>query len=112
VCVGEGGSGGALALGFADRLFMLDDAVFSVIRPEGAAAILDRRVTDDAVARRAEQLRLTAEDMVSLGIADAVLPPADVTAVAVAVAAAIDTALPGDRRERFDEATRRTLRPR
>jgi acetyl-CoA carboxylase carboxyl transferase subunit beta len=110
VCVGEGGSGGALALGFADSLFMLDDAVFSVIRPEGAAAILDRRVTDDAVARRAEQLRLTADDMVALGVADAVLPPTDVAAVAVAVAAAIDTALPGDRRDRFDEATHRTLR--
>ena len=45
VCVGEGGSGGALALSYADRLLMAEHAVFSVIGPEGAAAILERDPT-------------------------------------------------------------------
>ena len=45
VCVGEGGSGGALALSYADRLLMTEHAVFSVIGPEGAAAILERDPT-------------------------------------------------------------------
>jgi acetyl-CoA carboxylase carboxyl transferase subunit beta len=110
VCVGEGGSGGALALGFADRLLMLDDAVFSVIRPEGAAAILDRRATADAASKRAEQLRLTASDMVELGIADAVVPEGDPAAVAASIGAALGAAAPGDRRQRFDQATMQHLR--
>jgi acyl-CoA carboxylase subunit beta len=72
VVTGEGGSGGALALGCTDRLLMQDDAVFEVIAPEGAAAILHRD------ASRAEEvapmLRPTASDLRRLGIADRVLP--------------------------------------
>jgi acyl-CoA carboxylase subunit beta len=70
--VGEGGSGGALALGCTDRLVMQDDAVFAVIAPEGAASILHRD------AGRAEEvaprLRPTAADLRHLGIADRVAP--------------------------------------
>jgi acetyl-CoA carboxylase carboxyl transferase subunit beta len=108
IVVGEGGSGGALALAFTDRLFLLDGAVLSVMRPEGAAAILDR---DTASApTRAEHLKLTPADMVSLGIADGVLPDGDVDAVLAAVEDALDTAAVGDRLQRFDDATSRWLR--
>lgn len=105
VIVGEGGSGGALAAAFADRLFLLEGSVLSVMRPEGAAAILDRDVA--AAPRRASDLRLQPADMVSLGIADGVLPDGDVDAVLAAVEAAFGSAVVGDRTRRFDEATRR-----
>jgi acetyl-CoA carboxylase carboxyl transferase subunit beta len=108
VIVGEGGSGGALALAFTDRLFLLDGAVLSVMRPEGAAAILDRDVA--AAPLRAGHLRLTPADMVDLGIADGVLPDGDVEAVLGAVEHAFDTAAVGDRLRRFDTATQRWLR--
>lgn len=108
VIVGEGGSGGALAVASADRLFLLEGSVLSVMRPEGAAAILDRDLA--AAPHRAEHLRLRPADMVALGIADGVLPDGDVDAVAAAVEAAFDAAAPGDRVRRFDEATRRALR--
>ncbi|MBI3974870.1 MAG: acetyl-CoA carboxylase carboxyltransferase subunit alpha [Armatimonadetes bacterium] len=72
VVIGEGGSGGALALGLADRVLMLEHAIYSVISPEGAAAILYRD------AGRAEEvaaaLKLTARDLHRLGIIDAVIP--------------------------------------
>jgi acyl-CoA carboxylase subunit beta len=72
VVTGEGGSGGALALGCTDRLLMQDDTVFEVIAPEGAASILHRDPT------RAEEvaplLRPTAAELRRLGIADRVLP--------------------------------------
>jgi acyl-CoA carboxylase subunit beta len=72
VVVGEGGSGGALAIGCTDRLLMQDDAVFEVIAPEGAASILHRDPT------RAEEvaahLRPTASQLRRQGIADRVLP--------------------------------------
>jgi acyl-CoA carboxylase subunit beta len=72
VVTGEGGSGGALALGCTDRLLMQDDAVFEVIAPEGAASILHRDPT------RAEEvaplLRPTASELRRLGIVDRVLP--------------------------------------
>jgi acetyl-CoA carboxylase carboxyl transferase subunit alpha len=72
VVIGEGGSGGALAIGVADRLLMLQHAVYSVISPEGCAAILwnDQSKAADA----AEQLKMTAEDLQKLGIADEVIP--------------------------------------
>jgi acetyl-CoA carboxylase alpha subunit len=108
VIVGEGGSGGALAVAFTDRLFLLDGSVLSVMRPEGAAAILDRDTASAPV--RAEHLRLTPADMVSLGIADGVLPDGDVDAVLAAVEDALDTAAVGDRLRRFDAATERWLR--
>ena len=72
VVTGEGGSGGALALGAADRVFMLEHAVYSVISPEGCAAILweDARRAREA----AEVLRITAPDLLKLGVIDAVIP--------------------------------------
>ncbi|MBE1491210.1 acetyl-CoA carboxylase carboxyltransferase subunit alpha [Plantactinospora soyae] len=76
VIIGEGGSGGALALAVADRVLMLRNAVYSVISPEGCAAILwqDRA----AVPRAADALRLTAPDLLRLGVADAIVAePAD-----------------------------------
>jgi acyl-CoA carboxylase subunit beta len=70
--VGEGGSGGALALGVADRVLMLENAVYSVISPEGAAAILYH---DAAKAEElAASLRITAADCKSLGVVDEVVP--------------------------------------
>jgi acetyl-CoA carboxylase carboxyl transferase subunit alpha len=69
---GEGGSGGALALGVADRVLMLEHAVYSVISPEGCAAIL----WEDAKRAReaAEALRVTAPDCLKLGVIDGIVP--------------------------------------
>ncbi|HWW54449.1 MAG TPA: carboxyl transferase domain-containing protein [Acidimicrobiales bacterium] len=107
VCVGEGGSGGALALAGADRLLMCEHAIFSVLGPEGAAAILAR--TADAAPTMAGLLRLTSTDVVELGIADAVVAD-DGPELAAAVGAALDKAVAGDRTRRFDRATARWLR--
>jgi acetyl-CoA carboxylase carboxyl transferase alpha subunit len=72
VIIGEGGSGGALALGVADRVLMLEHAVYSVISPEGAAAILYR---DAAQAESlSEALKLTAHDLLRLGVIDEIVP--------------------------------------
>jgi acetyl-CoA carboxylase carboxyl transferase subunit beta len=106
VCVGEGGSGGALALAYADRLLIQEHAIFSVIAPEGAAAILER---DAAKARGlAARLRLTSTDLLDLGIVDEVVRE-DSESLCRALVAALDAALPGDRRRRFDEVTARWL---
>jgi acetyl-CoA carboxylase carboxyl transferase subunit alpha len=71
VVIGEGGSGGALALGVADRILMLEYSIYSVISPEGCASILWR---DPArVAEAAAQLKLTAPDLESLGICDEII---------------------------------------
>jgi acetyl-CoA carboxylase carboxyl transferase subunit beta len=106
LCVVEGGSGGALAVAFADRLLILEHGVFSVISPEGAAAILDRGA--DTAAQRAEDLRLTSSDLLRLGIVDEVVPEDDAT-IRSALARALDEAVVGDRLRRFDAATLRTL---
>lgn len=72
VCIGEGGSGGALALGVGNFVFMLENAVYSVISPESCAAIIWR---DSAKAElAAEALKLTAEDLCGLGLIDAIIP--------------------------------------
>ncbi|MBV9120460.1 MAG: acetyl-CoA carboxylase, carboxyltransferase subunit beta [Chloroflexi bacterium] len=72
VVVGEGGSGGALALGVADRILMLENAIYSVIAPEGAAAILYH---DAARAEEiAASLRITAADCFTLGVIDEIVP--------------------------------------
>jgi acetyl-CoA carboxylase carboxyl transferase subunit alpha len=72
VCIGEGGSGGALALGVGNTVLMLENAVYSVISPESCAAIIYR---DSAKAEQAaEALRLTAEDLKSLGLIDGIIP--------------------------------------
>jgi acetyl-CoA carboxylase carboxyl transferase subunit alpha len=72
VVTGEGGSGGALALGIGDRVLMLEHAIYSVISPEGCAAILwkDQNRAEDA----AKSLRLTARDLKHFGVVDEVLP--------------------------------------
>ncbi|MCM2314410.1 MAG: acetyl-CoA carboxylase carboxyltransferase subunit alpha [Thermoanaerobaculia bacterium] len=69
---GEGGSGGALALGVGDRVFMLEHSVYSVISPEGCAAILWKDPT--AASRAAEVMRITAKDLKRLGVIDEIIP--------------------------------------
>ena len=71
VLIGEGGSGGALALAVADRVWILENAVYSVISPEGCASILwkDSKKVKDA----ADCLRLTAQDMLELGVVEQVI---------------------------------------
>jgi acetyl-CoA carboxylase carboxyl transferase subunit alpha len=72
IVIGEGGSGGALALGVSDRILMLEHGVYSVISPEGCAAILwdDPAKVPDAAAA----LKMTAQDLVELHIVDEVIP--------------------------------------
>jgi len=70
--IGEGGSGGALALGVGDRLLMLENATYSVISPEGCAAILWKSETEKE--RAAEALKGTAADLYELGVIDEVVP--------------------------------------
>ncbi len=72
VVIGEGGSGGALAIGLADRVLMLENAVYSVISPEGAAAILWKE--KDKKKEAAAALNLTAARLSELGLIDAVIP--------------------------------------
>ncbi|MDR7433851.1 MAG: acetyl-CoA carboxylase carboxyltransferase subunit alpha [Armatimonadota bacterium] len=72
IVIGEGGSGGALALSVADRILMLENAIFSVISPEGAAAILWRDAS--RASEVAGALKLTASDLLSLGIIDQIIP--------------------------------------
>jgi len=97
IVTGEGGSGGALALGVADRVLILENAYYSVISPEGCSTILFK---DAAQApRAAEALRLTAPDLLRLGIMDAVVPEpeggahTDPAATAANVKAAIVSSL-------------------
>jgi acetyl-CoA carboxylase carboxyl transferase subunit alpha len=71
VVIGEGGSGGALALGVADRILMLENSVYSVISPEGCAAILWK--TAGAKDKAAEALKLTARDLSALEVIDDVV---------------------------------------
>lgn len=75
ILIGEGGSGGALALGVADRVWMLQNSVYSVISPEGCASILWKDSKKAEIA--AEYLRLTAEDARSLGVAEKILSEHD-----------------------------------
>ena len=70
--IGEGGSGGALALACANRVFMLENSVYSVISPEGCASILWRR--PEKAQDAAAALRLTAQDLFGLGVIDAIIP--------------------------------------
>src|SRR6185437_15246999 len=72
VIIGEGGSGGAIALGLADRVLMLDNAVYSVIAPEGAAAILFRDAS--RAPEVAESLKITASDCLRLEVIDEIVP--------------------------------------
>ena len=70
--VGEGGSGGAVALAAADHILMFEHAVYSVISPEGCASILWR--TNDRAADAAQAMKMTASDLKSLGVIDAIVP--------------------------------------
>jgi acetyl-CoA carboxylase carboxyl transferase subunit alpha len=72
VVTGEGGSGGALAIGMGNRVLMLEYAIYSVISPEGCAAILwgDAAKAPEA----AESMRITAPDLLRLGVIDAIVP--------------------------------------
>ena len=70
--IGEGGSGGALGIAVADRVLMMENAIYSVISPEGCAAILWR--SRDRASDAAEALKLTAADLADSGIIDEVIP--------------------------------------
>ena len=72
IVIGEGGSGGALGLAVADKVYMLEDAIYSVISPEGCASIIwkDSKKAPEA----AEYLHITADDMLSFGVAETIIP--------------------------------------
>ncbi len=72
VVTGEGGSGGALALGVANQVLMMENAVYSVLSPEGFASILWK--DSSRAGQAAEMMKLTAQDLVSLGVADSIIP--------------------------------------
>jgi acetyl-CoA carboxylase carboxyl transferase subunit alpha len=72
IILGEGGSGGALAIALGDRILMMENAVYSVITPEGCASILWRNAAKNKEA--AESLRMTAQDMQQLRIIDGIIP--------------------------------------
>jgi acetyl-CoA carboxylase carboxyl transferase subunit alpha len=116
VIIGEGGSGGAVALAAGDRVLMLEHAIYSVISPEGCASILWRDAAQAPAA--AEAMRLTADDLRRLGLVDQVIPEpmggahrdpgTTIKAVGEAVAAALEELVPMDgaalkarRREKF-----------
>jgi len=112
VILGEGGSGGAIAIAAANRVLMLEHAIYSVISPEGAASILWR---DTAKAQEAAtNMKITAQDMVRFGVIDSVVPEPtggahrDPQAAIAATGEAIATAL--TELQGFDRATVRKLR--
>ena len=75
VLIGEGGSGGALALAVSDEVWMMENSIYSVISPEGCASILWR---DAKKVREASQcLRLTAEDLLEMGVIERIIPESD-----------------------------------
>jgi acetyl-CoA carboxylase carboxyl transferase subunit alpha len=77
IVIGEGGSGGALAIGVADRIYMFEHAIYSVISPEGCAAILWRRngeIGTEEYEKAARTLKLTAQDLLRFKVIDEVIP--------------------------------------
>ncbi len=72
VVIGEGGSGGALGIGVADKILMLENSIYSVISPEGCAAILWKDQSASQSAARA--LKITAQDLFKLGVIDEIIP--------------------------------------
>ncbi len=78
IVIGEGGSGGALAMGVADRILMLEHSIYSVISPEGCAAILWKKnnvnVGQEEYEKASEALRITAQDLYEMGIIDEIIP--------------------------------------
>jgi len=91
--IGEGGSGGALAVGLADRVLMLENSVYSVISPEGCAAILWKDASQRE--RAAAALKITAKDLLGLGVIDEIIaePPGGAHADPDATATALGEAL-------------------
>ena len=75
VVLGEGGSGGALAIGIGDRVLMMENAVYSVITPEGCAAILWKDAGQ--ASRAADSLKLTASDLQQFGLIDEIIPESE-----------------------------------
>lgn len=73
VITGEGGSGGALALAAADKVIMLENSVYSVISPEGCAAILWKEATKETIPLAADALKLTAQDLIEMKIIDEII---------------------------------------
>jgi acetyl-CoA carboxylase carboxyl transferase subunit alpha len=73
VVIGEGGSGGALGIGVGDRIAMLQHSYYSVISPEGCAGILWKVATEETKPRAAEALRLTAQDLLRVGVIDHII---------------------------------------
>jgi acetyl-CoA carboxylase carboxyl transferase subunit alpha len=113
IVIGEGGSGGAIAIATANRVLMMEHAIYSVISPEGAASILWR---DTARAQdAATNMKITAEDLMRLGIIDVIVPEPvggahrDPAAAIAAAGAAIATAL-GQLRGLSAEAVREQRR--
>ncbi len=97
--VGEGGSGGAVALACGNRVLMFENAVYSVISPEGCASILWR--TADKAPEAADAMKITAQDLLALGVIDTIIPEPlggahrDPAAAITALSGAIETALGG-----------------
>ena len=93
VVIGEGGSGGALALGLANRVLILEFSYYSVITPEGCAAILWK--SPDKTAEAAERLRITSRDLLELGVVDTIVdePPGGAHQDHDHAAVLLDTAL-------------------
>jgi acetyl-CoA carboxylase carboxyl transferase subunit alpha len=97
--VGEGGSGGAVALASAERVLMFEHAVYSVISPEGCASILWR--TAEKAPQAAEAMKMTAQDLAGLGVIDRIVtepvggahrdPAAAAQALGVAIGEELDT---------------------
>jgi acetyl-CoA carboxylase carboxyl transferase subunit alpha len=115
IVLGEGGSGGAIAIATANKVLMLEHAIYSVISPEGAASILWRDTTKAQEA--ATNMKITAEDMMRLGIVDAVVTEPrggahrDPAAAIAATGAAIDAAF-GELKGLNRETIRRKRRER
>ena len=112
--IGEGGSGGALALGVADRVLMLENAVYSVITVEGCAALLWKDgKSAELKERAASALRITAPDLLEFGVIDGIIPEpvggahVDHQAAAKAVQEALTDALDDLRRVKPDKLVRR-----
>ncbi len=72
--IGEGGSGGAIAIGVGNVILMQENACYSVITPEGCAAILWREATEENVARAATAMKVSAPDLLELGVIDEIIP--------------------------------------
>jgi acetyl-CoA carboxylase carboxyl transferase subunit alpha len=102
VIIGEGGSGGAIAIATANQVLMMEHAVYSVISPEGCASILWR--SGEQAKEAAEALKLTAQDLLKLGVIDAIVPEPlggaqrDKPAAIEAVGAALEKSLLGLRK--------------